>query len=120
MIRRPPRSTRTDTLFPYTTLFRSLTIDLLPFVKGTSERLDDLAAAREIVWTSDDILGGTPVIRGTRVPVYDVSAAVVAGRPIQRILDAWPRLDAEKVRLAAIYAEAHPLDRKSTRLNSSH
>src|SRR3546814_20744980 len=28
MIRRPPRSTRTDTLFPYTTLFRSkLTID---------------------------------------------------------------------------------------------
>src|SRR3546814_5747965 len=29
MIRRPPRSTRTDTLFPYTTLFRSfMTIDL--------------------------------------------------------------------------------------------
>src|SRR3546814_6117002 len=27
MIRRPPRSTRTDTLFPYTTLFRSLDID---------------------------------------------------------------------------------------------
>src|SRR3546814_3949378 len=25
MIRRPPRSTRTDTLFPYTTLFRSMT-----------------------------------------------------------------------------------------------
>src|SRR3546814_4702329 len=36
MIRRPPRSTRTDTLFPYTTLFRSihlpdqLTLNLLP------------------------------------------------------------------------------------------
>src|SRR3546814_13140021 len=27
MIRRPPRSTRTDTLFPYTTLFRSLAVD---------------------------------------------------------------------------------------------
>src|SRR3546814_3170680 len=27
MIRRPPRSTRTDTLFPYTTLFRSVCID---------------------------------------------------------------------------------------------
>src|SRR3546814_4279508 len=26
MIRRPPRSTRTDTLFPYTTLFRSIVI----------------------------------------------------------------------------------------------
>src|SRR3546814_14450630 len=27
MIRRPPRSTRTDTLFPYTTLFRSIDMD---------------------------------------------------------------------------------------------
>src|SRR3546814_5685623 len=27
MIRRPPRSTRTDTLFPYTTLFRSINED---------------------------------------------------------------------------------------------
>src|SRR3546814_1497832 len=27
MIRRPPRSTRTDTLFPYTTLFRSVQAD---------------------------------------------------------------------------------------------
>src|SRR3546814_11510439 len=27
MIRRPPRSTRTDTLFPYTTLFRSYVVD---------------------------------------------------------------------------------------------
>src|SRR3546814_15498384 len=29
MIRRPPRSTRTDTLFPYTTLFRSVVAPLL-------------------------------------------------------------------------------------------
>src|SRR3546814_17093226 len=29
MIRRPPRSTRTDTLFPYTTLFRSRNMGLL-------------------------------------------------------------------------------------------
>src|SRR3546814_16868826 len=28
MIRRPPRSTRTDTLFPYTTLFRSSAVDI--------------------------------------------------------------------------------------------
>src|SRR3546814_5395022 len=29
MIRRPPRSTRTDTLFPYTTLFRSSALPIL-------------------------------------------------------------------------------------------
>src|SRR3546814_250834 len=32
MIRRPPRSTRTDTLFPYTTLFRTYAIGLVPAV----------------------------------------------------------------------------------------
>src|SRR3546814_3640453 len=36
MIRRPPRSTRTDTLFPYTTLFRSPNPDQTP----TEPRLD--------------------------------------------------------------------------------
>src|SRR3546814_11096991 len=34
MIRRPPRSTRTDTLFPYTTLFRSSAIIITPNKKG--------------------------------------------------------------------------------------
>src|SRR3546814_6467365 len=33
MIRRPPRSTRTDTLFPYTTLFRSLAVRAPAFEK---------------------------------------------------------------------------------------
>src|SRR3546814_11480527 len=37
MIRRPPRSTRTDTLFPYTTLFRSFRI-------GALHRTNDVAA----------------------------------------------------------------------------
>src|SRR3546814_6008059 len=39
MIRRPPRSTRTDTLFPYTTLFRSQDLQL-------SRRQPRLRAAR--------------------------------------------------------------------------
>src|SRR3546814_11298540 len=34
MIRRPPRSTRTDTLFPYTTLFRSLLVLEAAFQKN--------------------------------------------------------------------------------------
>src|SRR3546814_4216544 len=37
MIRRPPRSTRTDTLFPYTTLFRSVL-----YTKGEENALEEL------------------------------------------------------------------------------
>src|SRR3546814_8173192 len=46
MIRRPPRSTRTDTLFPYTTLFRSLTksaflLQFLEFWINNGKQLED-------------------------------------------------------------------------------
>src|SRR3546814_13558723 len=38
MIRRPPRSTRTDTLFPYTTLFRSVASNRLQKASGRSAK----------------------------------------------------------------------------------
>jgi uncharacterized protein (DUF433 family) len=85
-----------------------LTIDLAPFVRRTKERMDRLAAARELVASDPDTLGGTLVIRGTRIPVYDVAASIAAGLPMDRILAAYPSLDADKVDLAAIYAEANP------------
>src|SRR3546814_399449 len=40
MIRRPPRSTRTDTLFPYTTLFRSRALTALAAVPRHFGRID--------------------------------------------------------------------------------
>src|SRR3546814_4128693 len=42
MIRRPPRSTRTDTLFPYTTLFRSLQQLLDRVLRSSGWRLGDV------------------------------------------------------------------------------
>src|SRR3546814_3938099 len=39
MIRRPPRSTRTDTLFPYTTLFRSMVSSQVSLYNGTPKIL---------------------------------------------------------------------------------
>src|SRR3546814_10025302 len=49
MIRRPPRSTRTDTLFPYTTLFRSqLDHQLGQALEAADGPLDGLAAGLEL------------------------------------------------------------------------
>src|SRR3546814_2961656 len=45
MIRRPPRSTRTDTLFPYTTLFRSHAHRLRTGPTGTGRTLPPVPAA---------------------------------------------------------------------------
>lgn len=86
-----------------------LTIDLQTFWKGVEESLERLQAARAMVVSDPDILSGTPVIRGTRIPVYDVAASVSSGIPIDRILTAYPSLQREHVDLAAMYAEANPL-----------
>src|SRR3546814_9944975 len=57
MIRRPPRSTRTDTLFPYTTLFRSQRpfpfrhVELVPASKYPR------ALAPEAHWTPEQVRG---------------------------------------------------------------
>src|SRR3546814_2300839 len=43
MIRRPPRSTRTDTLFPYTTLFRSIPVLIDAEESWIQDTIDSLA-----------------------------------------------------------------------------
>src|SRR3546814_14947537 len=48
MIRRPPRSTRTDTLFPYTTLFRSL------FVRQSGEAIAPGAFHNDVVAVANE------------------------------------------------------------------
>jgi len=100
------RATRSDEDWIFRDEF--LSIDLAPFVRRTVERLARLTQARAAVVVSPDVLGGTPVIRGTRVPVRDVAASVAAGLPAERILAAYPGLDAEKIELASIYAQAAP------------
>src|SRR3546814_13879069 len=50
MIRRPPRSTRTDTLFPYTTLFRSCSISTR---KPHTEFTPFLKEGQHCVWEPD-------------------------------------------------------------------
>src|SRR3546814_13499183 len=52
MIRRPPRSTRTDTLFPYTTLFRSM----LDVIRRNYERFGFLAIETPVIEYSDVLL----------------------------------------------------------------
>jgi uncharacterized protein (DUF433 family) len=85
-----------------------LTIDLTSFYEEVEERLERFQAAQGIVVSDPEILSGTLVIRGTRVPVYDVAASVVAGIPMERILAAYPSLKRKQVELAALYVEANP------------
>src|SRR3546814_3685555 len=57
MIRRPPRSTRTDTLFPYTTLFRS-TLRLRAGVEAKAGRWSALVEGQGTLAVADDYFDG--------------------------------------------------------------
>jgi uncharacterized protein (DUF433 family) len=85
-----------------------LTIDFASFSSGVDKRLHRLYAARKIVVSDPEILSGTPVIKGTRVPVYDIATSVAAGIPMGRILSSYPSLKCEQVELATLFAEANP------------
>src|SRR3546814_7385479 len=103
MIRRPPRSTRTDTLFPYTTLFRSTAqLDFLRFPLGALPK----ARVREIAAELGLGVAAKPDSQDICfVPDGDYATLVKKLRP---------EADAS----GDIVDEAG--DRKSTRLNSSH
>src|SRR3546814_7647733 len=101
MIRRPPRSTRTDTLFPYTTLFRSCALDSC-FRRNTErsvraaqprDRLVDQRLVRPgaVLLRDDGARGGGGGFGGMRANVGD-----------------------------RLTFGGGALDRTSTRLNSSH
>ncbi len=54
------------------------------------------AVSESVVESSPDILGGTPVFRGTRVPVTTLFDYLAAGDPLERFLDHFPTVKREQ------------------------
>src|SRR3546814_16111407 len=116
MIRRPPSSTLTDTLFPYTTLFRSYVIDIETDPLWADYRHLVAGLGLHACW-STPILAQSGEVLGTFALYHRAKRG-----PQPRELEVVNML----VRTAAIAIERDrnrdqtALDRKSTRLNSSH
>ena len=86
-----------------------LKIDLRQPRRELAASLRDLRRARRLVVTDPEILGGDPVFRGTRVPVHMVAQLVAQGSGSADLIEGYPRLTAEMIRLAPVYAAAYPL-----------
>src|SRR3546814_19084138 len=99
MIRRPPRSTRTDTLLPYTTLFRSSLIDLVGVGRATGHRLKELVKPG-----------------AAQAPLPKDGADLALGR-LDHLRNANGGSPTAEIRTEM---QRTMSDRKSTRLNSSH
>src|SRR3546814_12591264 len=119
MMRRPPRSTRTDTLFPYTTLFRSNVERFGPTVSGYGFRPNASQSAPSVtVIVPPDAIGEVvgDVCASGKLSVPHAAFAA-AGRNITAAISA---SHADRARPRRDRNIASAADRKSTRLNSSH
>lgn len=85
-----------------------LTLNFADLWKTVEARLHKLADAQSMVIEDAEILSGTPVVRGTRVPVHSVAALFDEGTSVEEILQAYPSLTESQIELASIYAKAVP------------
>jgi uncharacterized protein (DUF433 family) len=67
-----------------------------------------LAQAERMIVSDPEIMKGTPVYRGTRIPVHAIADMLGQGTPAEEILEGYPALTREAVELAAVYAKAFP------------
>ena len=84
-------------------------IDLREPRRELAASLRALRRARSLVVSDQEILGGEPVFRGTRVPVHLIATLAEQGSTETETLNAYPRLTPEMIRLAPAYAQAYPL-----------
>lgn len=70
--------------------------------------LKRLRKAKEMVVSDPEVLRGTPVFMGTRVPVELVAEMIAQGASVEEILAGYPALNREQVELAILYVTAFP------------
>src|SRR3546814_2605988 len=120
MIRRPPRSTRTDTLFPYTTLFRSVHVQgQLESNFGEVVRdaaVAGLGIAQHSTWhVCEDLRAGRLQVV---LPYHSIAdSGIYAVMPQRRLVP--PRVRAFTEFLAGKFGENPPWERDLAKLRAS-
>src|SRR3546814_14226272 len=126
MILQPPRSTLTDTLFPYTTLFRSRryqNVAVKDFEGRIPEKPSDYCKRNiKLTFLRDTVAIRTHDLLGTDTLMFQTDFPHgISTYPNSRKMcdDMFAGID-PTIRDKIVYQTAADLDRKSTRLNSSH
>jgi len=88
----------------------SVTVDVPALVgPDLAERAARYGRSRDDqIELNPEIMGGTPVLRGTRMTVYAVLGRLDGGETVEDILADYPELTREAVETAALYARTHP------------
>jgi len=87
---------------------RTVAVDTRDAAQAVRAGRDQLTKACRIVKKDPAVLSGTPVFKGTRVPVHDIADMLANGDTPAAIVRAYPQLDTDLVQLGALYAAAYP------------
>jgi len=85
-----------------------LIVDVGEARKQVERGVRDLEAAEAAVTKDKATLGGEPVFKGTRIPVYGIAAMLEAGATAEDLLSGYPKLTERMLDLARIWVAAHP------------
>ena len=94
-----------------------LLVDVGAARREVAARARDLDEAERVIRMDKETLGGEPVFKGTRIPVYAVVAMLDAGADAAELLSGYPKLDSRKLELGRLWAAAHPRRGRPKRLS---
>ncbi len=83
-------------------------IDVQQAHREVLKSVGNLQRAEQMVAIDPNVMGGAPVIAGTRIPVAAISEMVAQGATVEEITEGYPSLTSEQVSLASLYVAAHP------------
>jgi uncharacterized protein (DUF433 family) len=86
----------------------ALIVDLDSARTNMSTKLEELERATRVIESDPEIMQGTPVFRGTRVPVHLIAEMVERGASPEEILEGYPSLERDMIDHARVYAATHP------------
>lgn len=96
-----------------------VSIDIGSFVSKAIDRMKVIERAQKLITVDPEILGGTPVFAGTRVPVDTVAASLKKGIDRKRILGAYQSLTDEHLDAARVYSEVYPRRGRPTKSSNA-
>lgn len=86
----------------------ALLIEIGTARRAVESQLKELARMEGMVVSDPEIMRGTPVFKGTRIPVALVADMLAQGATVEEILEGYPTLSKERIAIAPLYMRAFP------------
>lgn len=83
-------------------------VDFDRYLVATQQCAQLVDRSYDEILEDSEIMGGEPIFKGTRIPVWSIAGSLDANISAEQILEAYPSLTKEQIELASVYAKVHP------------